>query len=73
MENKAPVSVILPIKSSKVRDFDDFFNTLIQSINDQSVGIEELVMSTPNSDLIETPTAKRQYAYTDYIIYYSFN
>jgi hypothetical protein len=44
MENKAPVSVILPIKSSKVRDFDDFFNKAIQSINDQSVGIEELVI-----------------------------
>lgn len=44
MKNKLSVSVILPIKSSKAKDFDEYFNKAIQSIKDQKVEIEELVI-----------------------------
>ena len=44
MKNKLSVSVILPIKSSKAKDFDEYFNKAIQSIKDQKVDIEELVI-----------------------------
>ena len=53
MKNKLSVSVILPIKSSKVKDFDDYFNKAIQSIKDQKVEIEELVIvHTPEESLV---------------------
>jgi hypothetical protein len=44
MENKLSLSIILPIKSSKVKDFEDYFNKSIESIKNQQVGIEELVI-----------------------------
>lgn len=44
MENKLPISIILPIKSSKVRDFEDYFNKAIESIQKQIVHVEELVI-----------------------------
>ena len=42
MENKLNVSVILPINSSKVKNFVEFFNSCILSIVKQStpIGIE---------------------------------
>lgn len=53
MKNKLSVSVILPIKSSMVKDFDDYFNKAIQSIKDQKVEIEELVIvHTPEESLV---------------------
>ncbi len=39
---KLNVSVILPIKSSKTLNFDDYFNKAIQSIKNQKLGINEL-------------------------------
>ena len=54
MKNKLSVSVILPIKSSKAKDFDEYFNKAIQSIKDQKVDIEELVIvHTPEESLIQ--------------------
>ncbi len=35
MENKLSLSIILPIKSSKVKDFEDYFNKAIESIKNQ--------------------------------------
>ena len=43
MEN-INVSIILPIESSKHRDFLDFFTKAVKSINNQSVGVNELVL-----------------------------
>ena len=44
MNEKLSLSVILPIKSSKSRDFDEYFEKAITSIKSQSVDIEELVI-----------------------------
>ena len=44
MSNKLSLSVILPIKSSKVKDFEEYFDKAITSINSQTVEIEELVI-----------------------------
>lgn len=44
MENKISLSVILPIKSAKAKDFDDFFKKAIDSIVTQQVDIEELLI-----------------------------
>ena len=53
MENKLSLSVILPIKSSKSKDFEDYFNKAIESIKNQQVGIEELIIiHTPEESLI---------------------
>lgn len=53
MENKLSLSVILPIKSSKVKDFEDYFNKAIESIKNQQVDIEELVIvHTPEESLV---------------------
>lgn len=54
MKKKLSVSVILPIKSSKVKDFDEYFNKSIQSIKNQKVDIEELlIVHTPEESLVE--------------------
>ena len=42
--NKFNVSVILPVSSSNVRDFDSLFERCVQSIKNQTVGINELVI-----------------------------
>ena len=44
MENKLNVSAILPINSSKVKNFVDFFSSCILSIAKQSTPIDELVI-----------------------------
>ena len=44
MENKFSVSVILPIKSSKARDFNEYFEKAINSLKNQQVELEELVI-----------------------------
>jgi glycosyltransferase involved in cell wall biosynthesis len=54
MENIVPVSIILPIKSSKVRDFQEFFDKSIQSIKEQLVPVNELVVvHTQEESLID--------------------
>ena len=53
MEN-FDVSVILPIKSSKTLNFDEYFNKAIQSITNQKIGINELVIvHTNETSLVE--------------------
>lgn len=44
MENKLSLSVILPIKSSKTKNFDEFFDKAINSLKEQKVDFEELVI-----------------------------
>jgi len=44
MKNTLSLSVILPIKSSKARDFDEFFEKAITSLKNQLVPFEELVI-----------------------------
>jgi len=44
MENKVPVSIILPIKSALAKDFDDYFKKAIDSIKNQQVEVEELII-----------------------------
>jgi hypothetical protein len=54
MENKLAVSVILPLKSSKVKDFEDFFKKAIESIQNQIVLINELIIvHTQEESLLE--------------------
>lgn len=44
MEQKLPITVILPIKSSKAKDFDDYFDKAIKSLQNQQVSFEELII-----------------------------
>ena len=44
MNEKLSLSIILPIKSSKSRDFNEYFEKAITSIKSQTVDIEELVI-----------------------------
>lgn len=54
MENKVDVSVILPIKSSKTKDFEDYFEKAIKSLQNQLIEINELVIvNTNESSLVE--------------------
>jgi hypothetical protein len=41
MEKKFNVSVILPIKSSKSKDFNEYFNKAITSLKNQQTKINE--------------------------------
>lgn len=44
MENKLSLSVILPIKSAKAKNFDEYFGKAINSLKDQKVEFEELII-----------------------------
>jgi glycosyltransferase involved in cell wall biosynthesis len=44
MSKNLSVSVILPIKSSKVRDFNEYFEKAITSLKNQQTPVEELVI-----------------------------
>jgi glycosyltransferase involved in cell wall biosynthesis len=44
MNNTLSLSVILPIKSSKAKDFDEYFEKAILSLKNQQIGFEELVI-----------------------------
>lgn len=44
MNNILSLSVILPIKSAKAKDFDEYFEKAILSLKNQQVGFEELVI-----------------------------
>lgn len=50
MENKLSLSVILPIKSSKTKDFEDFFKKCINSLQNQQTGFEELLIIHTNEE-----------------------
>jgi glycosyltransferase involved in cell wall biosynthesis len=54
MNNTLSLSVILPIKSSKAKDFGEYFEKAISSLKNQTVGFEELVIvHTQEESLIE--------------------
>jgi hypothetical protein len=54
MEEKLSLSIILPIKSSKSRDFNEYFEKAITSIKTQSVEVEELIIvHTSEESLVE--------------------
>lgn len=44
MKKKLSLSVILPLKSSKAKDFGDYFSKSIESIKTQKVEIDELII-----------------------------
>jgi len=51
MEKKLDLSVILPIKSSIVRDFDEYFEKAIKSLQMSGFLSLSLMMSTPTFGL----------------------
>ena len=54
MEEKLSLSVILPIKSSKAKDFTTYFDKAIRSLKNQIVGFNELVIvHTKEPSLLE--------------------
>jgi glycosyltransferase involved in cell wall biosynthesis len=54
MNNTLSLSVILPIKSSKVKDFNEYFEKAIMSLKNQQIKFEELVIvHTKEQSLIE--------------------
>ncbi len=53
MENKISISVILPIKSAKAKDFEEYFLKAMTSLVNQQEKIDELVIvHTQEEDLI---------------------
>lgn len=55
MEKVLDISIILPIKSAVVKDFDDYFEKAIQSIKNQKVKLKEVVIVvTPEEKLNST-------------------
>lgn len=54
MEETFNISVILPINSSKVKDFSDFFSKAIESIKNQLIKVNEVVIvHTSEDSLVE--------------------
>ena len=54
MNNTLSLSVILPIKSSKAKDFEEYFEKAILSLKNQQVGFDELVIvHTQEQSLID--------------------
>jgi glycosyltransferase involved in cell wall biosynthesis len=54
MNNKLSLSIILPIKSSKARNFDEYFEKAIKSIQSQTIEIEELVIVHTSEESLVT-------------------
>lgn len=54
MNEKLSLSVILPLKSSKVKDFSEYFSKAIQSITSQTVDIEELIIVHTSEESLVT-------------------
>ena len=50
MSTKLSISIILPIKSSKAKDFGEYFEKSIKSIQSQKVELEELVIVHTNEE-----------------------
>lgn len=54
MNNTLSLSVILPIKSAKAKDFDEYFEKAITSLKNQQVPFEELlIVHTPEESLVD--------------------
>jgi hypothetical protein len=58
MENKISLSVILPIKSAKAKDFDELFGKAINSLKEQKVDFEELVIVHTQEETLITVSNK---------------
>lgn len=54
MSTKLSISVILPIKSAKAKDFDEYFLKAIQSLQNQKVELEEIVIVHTNEEALTT-------------------
>lgn len=54
MENILDISIILPIKSAVVKDFEDYFGKAIQSIKTQKVSVKELIIVTTQEEKLNT-------------------
>jgi hypothetical protein len=54
MENILDLSVILPIKSNKEKDFEDFFSKCISSLKTQQVGFNNLIIIYKNDSELES-------------------
>lgn len=52
MSTKLSISVILPIKSAKAKDFDEYFLKAIQSLQNQKVELEEIVIVHTNEEAL---------------------
>lgn len=52
METNFDISIILPVNSSKVKDFSDFFGKAIESIKNQLVKVNELVIVHTNEEAL---------------------
>lgn len=50
MKEALNLSIVLPIKTSVVRDFDEFFKKCIESITNQAVSVNELVIVYKNEE-----------------------
>lgn len=53
MENKNTISVILPIKSAKAIDFEDFFDKCIKSVESQKELVNEVVIVHTGEDALK--------------------
>lgn len=54
MSNTLSLSVILPIKSAKAKDFTEYFEKAITSLKNQQIGFEELlIVHTQEQSLVE--------------------
>jgi glycosyltransferase involved in cell wall biosynthesis len=54
MSNTLSLSVILPVKSSKAKDFNEYFEKAIMSLKNQQIKFEELVIvHTKEQSLID--------------------
>lgn len=63
MENKNTISIILPIKSAKAIDFEEFFGKCIKSVETQKDFIDELVIVHTGEDKLKT--FLKEYDFTD--------
>lgn len=54
MSNKLSLSVILPIKSSKAKNFEEYFEKAITSLKTQQTGFEELLIVHTNEESLVT-------------------
>ena len=54
MSNKLSLSVILPIKSSKAKNFDEYFEKAITSLKNQQVEFEEVVIIHTSEEQLVT-------------------
>ena len=54
MSNKLSLSVILPIKSSKAKNFDEYFEKAITSLKNQQIEFEEVVIVHTSEEQLVT-------------------